>query len=308
MASLFSPTLMLGSLQLGLIYGLLALGVFISFRILNIPDLTADGSFTLGLAVSAVCSVAGHPLLGLVLAVLAGCLAGAVTGFLQTKVGVHPILSGILTMSGLYSINLFVMNASSNISLITAKTLFNGALFRLLGKDGASTLVPALIVALAVGLLFWFFKTHLGLCIRATGDNEAMVRASSINVDGIKILALALSNGCVALSGAVLAQYQGYADINTGIGIVVVGLASVIIGEVLFGRRSLSVGLFSAVLGAVVYRFIIAIVLKIGIFPAFALKLVSSIVVALALSVPAVKHALRLRRRKKQGRKEAASC
>ena len=206
MASLFSPTLMLGSLQLGLIYGLLALGVFISFRILNIPDLTADGSFTLGLAVSAVCSVAGHPLLGLVLAVLAGCLAGAVTGFLQTKVGVHPILSGILTMSGLYSINLFVMNASSNISLITADTLFNGALFRLLGKDGASTLVPALIVVLAVGLLFWFFKTHLGLCIRATGDNEAMVRASSINVDGIKILALALSNGCVALSGAVLAQ------------------------------------------------------------------------------------------------------
>lgn len=308
MASLFSPTLMLGSLQLGLIYGLLALGVFISFRILNIPDLTADGSFTLGLAVSAVCSVAGHPLLGLVLAVLAGCLAGAVTGFLQTKVGVHPILSGILTMSGLYSINLFVMNASSNISLITAKTLFNGALFRLLGKDATSTLVPALIVALAVGLLFWFFKTHLGLCIRATGDNEAMVRASSINVDGIKILALALSNGCVALSGAVLAQYQGYADINTGIGIVVVGLASVIIGEVLFGRRSLSFGLFSAVLGAVVYRFIIAIVLKIGIFPAFALKLVSSIVVALALSVPAVKHALRLRRRKKQGRKEAASC
>ena len=159
-----------------------------------------------------------------------------------------------------------------------------------------------------MGLLFWFFKTHLGLCIRATGDNEAMVRASSINVDGIKMLALALSNGCVALSGAVLAQYQGYADINTGIGIVVVGLASVIIGEVLFGRRSLSFGLFSAVLGAIVYRFIIAIVLKIGIFPAFALKLVSSIVVALALSVPAVKHAIRLRRRKKQGRKEAASC
>ena len=159
-----------------------------------------------------------------------------------------------------------------------------------------------------MGLLFWFFKTHLGLCIRATGDNEAMVRASSINVDGIKMLALALSNGCVALSGAVLAQYQGYADINTGIGIVVVGLASVIIGEVLFGRRSLSFGLFSAVLGAIVYRFIIAIVLKIGIFPAFALNLVSSIVVALALSVPAVKHAIRLRRRKKQGRKEAASC
>lgn len=308
MASLFSPTLMLGSLQLGLIYGLLALGVFISFRVLNIPDLTADGSFTLGLAVSAVCSVGGHPLLGLALAVLAGCLAGAVTGFLQTKAGVHPILAGILTMSGLYSINLFIMNASSNISLITAKTLFNGALFRLLGKDGASTLVPFLAVALCAALLFWFFKTHLGLCIRATGDNEDMVRASSINVNGVKILALAVSNGCVALSGAVLAQYQGYADINTGIGIVVVGLASVIIGEVLFGRRSLSFGLLSAVLGAVVYRLIIAIVLKIGLFPAFALKLVSAAVVALALSVPAVKSAARLRRRKKQGRKEASSC
>lgn len=308
MASLFSPTLMLGSLQLGLIYGLLALGVFISFRILNVPDLTADGSFTLGLAISAMGSVAGHPVLGLVLAVLAGCVAGALTGFLQTKAGIHPILAGILTMSGLYSVNLYIMNASSNVSLITAKTLFNGALFRLLGKDGVSTLVPMLVVVLLVAFLFWFFKTHYGLCIRATGDNEAMVRASSINVDGIKILALALSNGCVALSGGVLAQYQGYADINTGIGIVVVGLASVIIGEVLFGRRSLSFGLFSAVLGAVIYRFLIAIVLKIGIFPAFALKLVSAVIVALALSVPALKNGLRLSRRKKQGRKEASSC
>lgn len=305
MASLFSPTLMLGSLQLGIIYGLLALGVYISFRVLNIPDLTADGSFTLGVAVSAMLSVAGHPLLGLAAAVLAGALAGAVTGLLQTKVGVHPILAGILTMSGLYSINLFIMNASSNVSLISAKTLFNGSLLGVLGKDGVLTLLPIVICALVLLVLLWFFKTHTGLCIRATGDNEDMVRASSINVDGIKILALSLSNACVALAGATLAQYQGFADINTGVGIVVVGLASVIIGEVLVGRRGLGVGLCSAIVGSVVYRFIIAIVLKLSAFPAFALKLVSAVIVALALSLPAVKAALRLRRRKKAARKQA---
>lgn len=305
MSSIFSPVLMLGSLQLGFLYGLLALGVYISFRILNIPDLTADGSFTLGLAVSAMCSVAGHPLLGLLAGALAGALAGSVTGLLQTKVGVHPILAGILTMSGLYSINLFIMNSSANVSLISAKTLFNGALFRLLGKNGVYTLVPILFCALVLGVLIWFFKTHHGLCIRATGDNEAMVRASSLNVDGIKILALALSNACVALSGSLLAQYQGFADINTGVGIVVVGLASVIIGEVLLGRRSLSWGLFSAIIGAVVYRFIIAIVLKIGAFPAFALKLVSAVVVALALSVPTIRVSLALHRRKKAAKKQA---
>lgn len=305
MASLFSPTLMLGSLQLGIIYGLLALGVYISFRILNIPDLTADGSFTLGVAVSAMVSVAGHPLLGLVAAVLAGALAGAVTGLLQTKVGVHPILAGILTMSGLYSINLFIMNASSNVSLITAKTLFNGSLLAALGKNGVFTLLPLIICAVVLAVLLWFFKTHTGLCIRATGDNEDMVRASSINVDGVKILALALSNACVALAGATLAQYQGFADINTGVGIVVVGLASVIIGEVLVGRRGLGIGLCSAIVGSVVYRFIIAIVLKLSAFPAFALKLVSAVIVALALSVPALKAALRLHRRKKAARKQA---
>ena len=289
----------LDSALLGLEYALLAVGVYITFRILNLPDLTVDGSFTFGMAVSTVLCAAAHPFAGLLAGALAGAAAGVVTGFLQTHCKIHPILAGILTMSGLYTVNITVLGGP-NVSLLDAPKFFEV----LGGKAPAVGLVTAVIVVLVT----LFFQTVGGLCIRAAGSNEDMVRASSINVDGLKILALALSNGCVALSGAVLAQYQGYADINTGIGIVVVGLASVIIGEVLFGRRSLSFGLFSAVLGAVVYRFLIAIVLKIGIFPAFALKLVSSIVVALALSVPAVKHALRLRRRKKQGRKEAASC
>lgn len=287
-------TLILGSLQLGLFYGLLALGVYITFRVLNLPDLTVDGSFTLGLAVSAVCTVAGHPLLGLGLATLAGALAGCVTGLLQTKVGIHPILAGILTMSGLYSVNLLVMGARSNLSLIGQDTLFSllqGAA-PFLGKDGSMLFAGVLIAAVCAAVLIWFFKTQLGLSIRATGDNEAMVRASSIPVGAVKVIALAVANGCVGLSGAVIAQYQGFADVSSGTGMVVVGLASVIIGEVIAGKRSVTVGLLSAILGSIVYRLIIALALQTSIFPSYMLKLVSAVIVAIALAIPAVKRAL----------------
>ena len=221
-------TLVMGSLQLGLIYGMLAVGVYIAFRILGIPDLSAEGTFTFGLAVSAALTVAGHPLLGVLLGFLAGCLGGAVTGVLQTKLQIHPILAGILTMSGLYSVNLAVMGSSSNLSLVGLDTLFRMSfdLFSSMDKEIVKLLLPALFCLVLVVLLALFFKTHEGLCIRATGDNEEMVRASSINVDVIKILALSISNGCIGLSGAVLAQYQGFADISSGIGIVAVGLAS----------------------------------------------------------------------------------
>ncbi len=283
-------SLITGSLQLGLVYALLALGIFISFRILNIPDLTADGSFTLGLAVSAAMTVAGHPLLGIVLAMVCGALAGMSTGTLQTKLSIHPILSGIITMSSLYTINLYVLGSRSNLTLIGSETIFSRAIALLgLEKELVRTLLPLIFCLLLFLILRWFFKTHLGLCIRATGNNESMVRASSIDVDAMKIIALAVSNACVALSGAVLAQYQGFADISSGVGIMVVGLASAIIGEVFFGRKSVGVGLLSAVFGSVVYRFIIALALKTDFFPAYALKLVSAVIVALALALPVAK-------------------
>ncbi len=298
-------TLVIGTLQLGLIYGLLALGIFITFRLLNIPDLTADGSFTLGLAVSAVFTVAGHPILGIIIALILGGIAGGITGLLQTKMRVHPILAGIITMSGLYSINLFIMGASSNVSLIGSKTIFTLVSSRL---EGLTNNTIKLMVAILFCFALWFilvqlFRTHLGLSIRATGNNEDMVRASSINVDGIKIIALAIANSCIALSGAVIAQYQGFADISSGVGIMVIGLASVIIGEVFLGNRSVTMGLLSAIIGSIVYRFIIALALKSDLFPAYGLKLVSAVIVGVALSLPAIKNYMHLHKIKRRSTK-----
>ncbi|MEM5817070.1 MAG: ABC transporter permease [Desulfitobacterium hafniense] len=298
-------TLLLGSVQLGLIYGMLALGIYISFRILNIPDLTADGSFTLGLSVSAVMTLAGHPFLGILLAVAAGAAAGTVTGLLQTKLEIHPILAGIITMSSLYSINLYILGSRSNLSLIGSDSLFTPLAWLPANKEVLKTLVPFLVCFLCAALLIWFFKTHLGLCIRATGNNEDMVRASSINVDAMKITAIAISNACIGLSGAVLAQYQGYADISSGIGIMVVGLASAIIGEAIFGRRSLTIGLLSAIFGSLIYRFIIAAALKSSIFPAYMLRVVSAVIVVIALSLPVIKKHLELRSMRKQVEQDA---
>lgn len=298
--------LVIGSVQLGFIYGLLALGIYISFRILNIPDLTADGSFTLGLSVSAVMTVAGYPFLGILLAIVAGAAAGAVTGSLQTKLEIHPILAGILTMSSLYSVNLFILGSRSNLSLIGSESVFNQMLARLpLDKELVKTIIPLVICILCAAILIWFFKTHLGLCIRATGNNEDMVRASSINVNAMKIIALAISNACVGLSGAVLAQYQGYADISSGIGIVVVGLASAIIGEAILGRHSVTLGLLSAIFGSLLYRFIIAAALRSSIFPAYALRVVSAAIVVIALSIPVIKKNIQLSGMRKKAQRDA---
>lgn len=299
--------ILLGSLQLGLLYGLLALGIYISFRILNLPDLTAEGSFTFGLAVSAAMTVAGHPYAGIALGILAGALAGIVTALLQTKMGINPILSGILTMSSLYSVNLCVMGESSNLTLIGKRTMFSDAAKLLAGLNGDAVkliLIGAVIVV-CTALVILFFKTNLGLAIRAVGDNQAMVRASSINVDAVKIAAIAVSNALIALNGAVIAQYQNFADINSGVGILVVGLASVIIGEVIVGRRGVTVGFVSAVIGSLIYRFIIAMATKYSILPAYALKLVSSIIVAAALVLPLLKTRISEYRARKRGMKNA---
>lgn len=281
---------LLDSALLGLEYALLAVGVYLSFRILNIPDLTVDGSFALGAAVSAVLTAGGHPFLGLLLALFAGALAGMVTGLLHTRAHIHPILAGILTMSGLYTVNIKILGGP-NLSLLDSKKVFDvaAAKFPALGTAGAKFLCIGFLCAAAVAALTVFFRTVAGLCIRATGDNETMVRASSINTAAAKTGALALSNALVALSGGVLAQYQGFGDVNSGSGMIVIGLASVIIGEVIFGRRSVFLGLLSAVCGSVLYRVIIAFALDRNFFSADALKLLSAVIVAVTLSIPAVR-------------------
>ncbi|MDR3200852.1 MAG: ABC transporter permease [Spirochaetales bacterium] len=279
-----------GSLQLGFIYSLLALGVFISFRVMNIPDLTADGSFTLGLAVSAVLCIAGHPFAALVLGMLAGALAGTVTGLLQTKAGIHPILAGILTMTGLYSINLSVMSGSPNLSLIGMPTIFafaQGA-FPGVERNILRLAITFILAAVCVAGLIWFFKTGAGLRIRAAGNNEKMARASSINAEAVRVAAITLANAFIGLSGAVLAQYQGYADINSGAGIVIVGLASVILGEIFPRRAGAGRGLIFAAAGALIYRLLIALVLHFNFFPAYMLRFVSAVIVALALASPKI--------------------
>jgi putative ABC transport system permease protein len=284
-------TLLIGSLQLGLLYAVMVLGIYVSFRILNIPDLTTEGSFTLGLAVSCCFTLLGHPFLGIAAGTGAGALSGSFTGFLQTKLGIHPVLAGILTMSGLYSINMMVLGGAPNVSLIGKNTVFTiaAAAIPSLNKEMAKLFI-ALAAALSCTLfLSLFFATRLGLCIRAAGDNEDMVRASSINADCTRMIALALSNGLIALCGALIAQYQSFGDINSGSSMLVVGLASVIIGEVFLGRHSLNRGFLSVILGSVIYRYIIAAATRADWFPAYMLKLSSAFIVLLALALPAIK-------------------
>ena len=295
--------LLIGSLQLGLLYGILALGIYISFRILSIPDLTTEGSFAFGLSVSAAITAAGHPVLAILAAILAGALAGCVTGLLQTRFRIHPILSGIITMSGLYSINLAVLGGAPNLSLVRAATLFK--LIPFLSKNDAMTVLPIAAAILFTALIILFFHTHVGMCIRAVGDNEEMVRASSINVSVCKVLSFSISNALVAVSGGLIAQYQGYADISSSTGILVVGLASVIIGETVFGKRSVTLGFLSAMVGSLIYRYIIALATRYSPLPAYMLKLVSAVIVALALAIPALRQSMKESRPKQGGKAHA---
>lgn len=275
-----SLTIILKAIELGLIFSILSLGVYISFRVLNVPDLTVDGSFATGCAVCAVMTIAGHPYLGLLLAFVAGGLCGMVTAFLQTKMHMQPLLAGILTMVALYSINLRIMSGAPNISLFSTNTLFT-----LIDSE----LLILLIFSLVIGfVLFGFFKTNLGLMLRATGDNEVMVRSSSINVDCMKFIGMALSNGIVALSGALLAQYQNFADITSGTGMMVLGLAGIIIGEAILRKRTIGFGIASAIIGACIYRLLYQFALQFGI-PATDMNLMSAILVAITISLPYLK-------------------
>ena len=288
---MISSAIIFSALELGFIYALVALALFLSFRVLNIADMTTDGAFTLGCAVSATFSVAGHPLLGIPAAMLAGACAGGVTAFLQTKLNIPSILAGIITNTGLYTVNLAVMGFSSNVNMMRADTLFS-LLQPVLGKTFGK-IIPVALIALLTGLLLaLFLKTRIGLSIRATGDNPDMVRASSINTGFTVTVGLCISNSLTALSGAVLAQYQKTADINLGTGMVIIGLASLIIGETLMPKGKTWVKILGAVAGSVVYRFIIAIALRLDL-PSECLKLISAVIVALAIGLPAIQAGLK---------------
>ncbi|MDP4127452.1 MAG: ABC transporter permease [Bacillota bacterium] len=279
-----------GSLELGIIYAIMALGVFISFRTLNMPDLSVDGSFVLGAAFSAVMSSSGHPFLALGIAFLAGCGAGSITALLHTKLKIQPLLAGILTMLALYSLNLKVMGGRANIPLMNKTTVFSILEKTALG-DNSKLIFPLAVLLLMLLLLYLFLKTRLGFVLRATGDNDHMVRALGVNTDSVILIGLALSNGLVALSGALIAQSQSFVDVGMGIGMVVIGLASVIIGEVVFGVKTLLRRLIAVILGSVLYRLIIAFALEIG-MPPTDLKLVSAVIVAIAMAMPIIKKRL----------------
>lgn len=300
---MFTVATVLSALELGFIYALVAMALFLSFRVLNIADMTTDGAFTLGCAVSATAAVAGHPFLGLPLAMLAGACAGFVTAFLQTRLGVPSILAGIITNTGLYTVNLAVMDFSSNVPMLKTQTIFTAAQ-ALLGENVPYKLITAVLITVVVcALLILFLNTRIGLSIRATGDNPDMVRASSINTAFTISIGLCIANAMTALSGAVLAQYQKSADINLGTGMVVIGLASLIIGETLLGRGGMWVKAMAAVAGSVIYRFIIALALRANV-PSECLKLISAVIVALAIAAPALKSGMDFRSRRRRAGKE----
>lgn len=297
------------AIQEGFLYGIMALGIFISLRILNIPDLTTEGSFGFGLSIAAVFAARGYIILSIVMALVAGTAAGLTTGLLQTKLSIHPVLAGIITMSGLYSINLICLGAA-NMSL-NDNTLFRmikKTFFRELSGQNIKiiyAILSGIICLIVMAIVIWFFRTHFGMCIRATGDNEQMVRGSSINVDLTKTVGLCIANALVALSGALIAHSQNYADIHSSNGTLVVGLASVIIGEALLGKRGVVIGILSAVVGSIVYRLIVAIVLSNNICGANMMKLMCAVVVAVTLSIPAVKNQIDLYKLKREAKKNA---
>ncbi len=311
------------ALELGFLYALVAMALFLSYRILDIADLTTDGCFVLGAAVSVTLAASGHPLLAIPAAMIAGMAAGFVTAFLQTKLGVPSILAGIVTNMGLYTVNLMVMGWSANVSLLKSETIFT--LFENTGIGGAwnEALLAGFITILMGVLLILFLGTRLGLSIRATGDNMDMVRASSINPAFTITVGLCVANAMTALSGAVLAQYQksadinlgtgmiiamvgqyqNAADINGGTGIVVIGLACLIIGETVLGRRTLVKGAIAAIVGSAIYRLIYAIVLYTKIMPVQGLRLITAVIVALAIAFPTIKNWVLFEKRKAAARK-----
>ncbi|HPS45503.1 MAG TPA: ABC transporter permease [Treponemataceae bacterium] len=294
---------MQGAAAQGVLWGIMTLGVYITFKILDFADLTVDGSFALGGAVSAVLIVHGiNPYISLAIAFLAGAAAGYVTGFLHTKLKIPGILAGILTMIALYSINIRIMGQANTPLLGVGTMLSAPAAWFGMSKTVGSLAIGALFSAVIIVSMYWFFGTELGSSVRATGNNERMVRALGVNTNSMKNIGIMLSNALVSLSGAMVAQSQGYADVGMGTGTIVIGLASIIIGEVIFGKRfSFWYLLTSVVLGSVIYRIIIAVVLQLGL-KSTDLKLLTAVIVAFALALPVVRGDLRKRKNRRLNR------
>jgi putative ABC transport system permease protein len=306
-------TLLIGAMTMGFILALLALGVYLSFRIFNIPDMTVEGTVTLGASVAGVMMVNHYnPVLATLVAALAGTLAGAITGVLATKCRINALLSGILVMTGLYSVNLHVMG-KSNVPLLEATTLstyaehfgaryfgssanLNVAGWAVSVRDASILLGIVLFTSLICVLLYFFFRTDLGTAMRATGDNPHMICALGVSVDGATIFGLAISNGLVGLCGALIAQYQGFADVQMGVGMVVLGIASVIIGESLVGSNSVGLLIAGTVMGSVLFRLLVAIALRWGLNPND-LKLITAVFVFAALVSPNFARRITFRRR-----------
>ncbi len=293
-----------GAAAQGIIWGIMAIGVYITFRVLDIADLTVDGSFGTGGAVLVMCTISGMNIyLAMLLAFLAGCIAGLATGIFHTVFGIPAILAGILTQLALYSINLRILGGKAN-QTVSAR---NYKLIVSLGEINKSLIVGLIFSVVIIVILYWFFGTELGHSIRATGNNQAMARANGINTNINKIIGLVLSNGLVALAGALLSQYQGFADVNMGRGAIVIGLAAVIIGEVVLGKifKNFALRLFACVVGGVIYYIVITIVLRLGL-NANDLKLFSALVVAMFLGVPYWKNKVSAKKVKRTGGAENA--
>lgn len=291
------------ALQLGCVYSLVALALFLSYRVLDIADLTTDGCFVLGMAVSVSCAAGGHPFLGVVLAIAAGACAGFVTACLQTRFGVPSILAGIVTNTGLYTVNLMAMGWSSNVSLLKNDTIFS--LFKSTGIGGSWNSIILAFIICVISMLFmkWFLSTRLGLSIRATGDNRDMVSASSINPRFTITVGLVVANAFTALSGGLAGQLQKSADINAGTGIVTIGLATLIIGETLInGRKNIGRNIIACLIGNIVYRCIYAIVLQTHVIPVEGLKLMTALIVALAIASPHIQESLAIQKRARKER------
>ena len=286
------------ALELGFLYALVAMALFLSYRILDIADLTTDGCFVLGAAVSVTMAAAGHPILAIPAAMLAGACAGFITAFLQTRLGVPSILAGIVTNTGLYTVNLMAMGWKSNQSLLGMDTIFTLLRDAGIGGQFYELLLAAVVTVLAGVILRLFLGTRLGLSIRATGDNRDMVRSSSVNPTFTVTVGLCIANALTALSGAMVGQYQKTVDINSGTGIVVIGLACLIIGETVLGRRSVTKGIIAVILGSIIYRFIYAVVFYTKIVPVECLKLLTAVIVGLAIAAPTLKKWIGFQRRK----------
>ena len=307
-ASIFTLSTAQTAMELGCIYALVALALFLSYSILNIADLSTDSCFTLGCAVCCQVTLLGHPILALFAAMLAGVLSGYITAFLQTRLGVESILAGIIVNTGLYTVNLAVMGFSSTLSIFKCDNIFSMAKSALGGVLGSwYKLVVALVIVLAVAaLLALFLKTRLGLSIRATGDSPDMIKASSVNPAFTITVGLCVSGSLTALSGAVLAQYQKSCDINVGTGMVTIALASLIIGETLVGKGGMFRRALGAVIGSCLYRLFVAVALRLNV-PAECMKLVSALIVAVAIASPALKRYAAFQKQK-AARRGGAKC